>query len=114
MLQNECLVAKIGVDRAENEPPKECCVVVSLADVASRPAASSAMRSASSQNSPTSSQTPSALVHGSCHVFLSTLPQSRRKGTIFRANIVKTFAMVRFFFEKYKYGDELSFIHFDV
>ena len=27
MLQNEYLVAKIGVDAAENEPRKECCVV---------------------------------------------------------------------------------------
>ena len=27
MLQNVYLDAKIGVDPAENEPPKECCVV---------------------------------------------------------------------------------------
>ena len=27
MLKNAYLDAKIGVDPAENEPPKECCVV---------------------------------------------------------------------------------------
>ena len=27
MLQNDYLEAKIGVDTAENEPRKECCVV---------------------------------------------------------------------------------------
>ena len=31
MLQNEYLVAKIGVDTAENEPRKECCVVAASA-----------------------------------------------------------------------------------
>ena len=30
MLQNEYLVAKIGVDAAENGPRKECCVVAVL------------------------------------------------------------------------------------
>ena len=30
MLQNAYLDAKIGVDPAENEPPKECCVVAAL------------------------------------------------------------------------------------
>ena len=29
MLKNAYLDAKIGFDPAENEPPKECCVVVS-------------------------------------------------------------------------------------
>ena len=29
MLKNAALDAKIGVDPAENEPPKECCVVAS-------------------------------------------------------------------------------------
>ena len=30
MLKNAYLDAKIGVDTAENEPPKECCVVADL------------------------------------------------------------------------------------
>ena len=30
MLQNAYFVAKIGVDTAENEPPKEWCVVADL------------------------------------------------------------------------------------
>ena len=30
MLQNASLDAKIGFDPAENEPPKECCVVAGI------------------------------------------------------------------------------------
>ena len=30
MLKNAYLDAKIGVDPAENEPPKECCVVAGI------------------------------------------------------------------------------------
>ena len=36
MLQNDYLFAKIGVDTAENEPRKECCVVA-LRDFARQP-----------------------------------------------------------------------------
>ena len=28
MLQNECLLAKIGFDTAENEPSKTCCLLI--------------------------------------------------------------------------------------
>ena len=34
MLQNAYLDAKIGVDPAENEPPKECCVVAGISLIA--------------------------------------------------------------------------------
>ena len=38
MLKNAYLDAKIGFDPAENEPPKECCVVAENGETADQPA----------------------------------------------------------------------------